>query len=271
MYLAACFAVFAVAYLLNILTITVGYHRGLAHKAVRMHPALRRWVILGGNWLTGLDPKAWVVMHRLHHEHSDTPLDPHSPLNVGILGIALEQLRSYERIIVGLLKNDPAYTRYTKDLDFPLNVLTRTNRWYLPYVVHGVVGLGLALGVGWLLGASYFLGMMSHPVQGGLVNSLGHAVGPRNFETPDNSRNNHFAAWLIFGEGFQNNHHAYPGSASFSYHRHEVDLGYGACVMLEKLGLARINRAYLIPRARSEAAAEPVPVMAEPLEVEASS
>ncbi len=269
MYLAACFAVFALAYLLNILTITVGFHRGLAHKAVRLHPALRGLFIHGGNWLTGLDPKAWVVMHRLHHEHSDTPLDPHSPVNVGILGIALEQLRGYERVLVGLLKNDPAYTRYARDLDFPLSVLSRTNRWYLPYLVHGVVGLGLALGVGWLLGACYFFGMMSHPLQGGLVNSLGHAVGSRNFATSDNSRNNHLAAWLIFGEGFQNNHHAWPGSASFSHRLHEVDLGYGACVVFEKLGLATINRAGLIPRARPGVVA--VPVMAEPLEAEARS
>ncbi len=256
MYLAACFTVFAIAYLLNVLTITVGYHRGLAHKAVRLHPALRGLIIHGGNWLTGLDPKAWVVMHRLHHEHSDTPLDPHSPVNVGLLGIATEQLRGYKRVIVGLLKNDPAYTRYARDLDFPLNVLNRTRRWYLPYVVHFGVGLGLALSVGWLLGAAYFLGMMSHPVQGGLVNSLGHAVGGRNFDTSDNSRNNHLAAWLIFGEGFQNNHHRYPGSASFSYHRHEIDLGYAACVLLEKLGLATIQRDYLIPRPPSVSATE---------------
>jgi fatty-acid desaturase len=256
MYLATCGAVFLAAYLLNILTITVGYHRGLAHKAVRLHPALRRGVLVGGNWLTGLDPKAWVVMHRLHHEHSDTPLDPHSPVNVGILGIGLEQLRNYKRVIVGLLKNEPEYTRYAKDLDFPLNVLNRTGRWYLPYVLHGVVGLALGLGVGWLLGAAYFLGMMSHPVQGGIVNSLGHAVGGRNFDTSDNSRNNHLAAWLIFGEGFQNNHHRYPGSASFSYRRHEIDLGYGACVLMEKVGLLTIQRDYLIPRPPVESGEE---------------
>ena len=248
MYFTACVAVFALAYLLNILTITVGYHRGLAHGALRLHPGLRRLIVLGGNWLTGLDPKAWVVMHRLHHAHSDTPLDPHSPVNVGLLGIGLEQLRSYERVIVGLLKNDPAYTRYAADLDFPLNVLNRTHRWYLPYLLHAVVGLALGLSVGWLLGASYFLGMMSHPVQGGLVNSLGHAVGGRNFETGDNSRNNHLAAWLILGEGFQNNHHRYPASARFSYRRHEVDMGYGAVVLMEKLGLLSIERRLLIPR-----------------------
>jgi len=248
MYLIACGVVFAAAYLLNILTITVGYHRALAHKAVRLHPALLRVLIVGGNWLTGLDPKAWVVMHRLHHEHSDTPLDPHSPMNVGILGIATEQLRSYKRVLVGLLREEKEYTRYAKDLDFSLNVLNRTHWWFLPYAAHLVVGLALALSTGWLLGAAYFFGMMSHPVQGGLVNSLGHARGGRNFETSDNSRNNHLVAWLIFGEGFQNNHHRYPGSASFSYRRHEIDLGYGACVLLEKLGLVEINRAYLIPQ-----------------------
>src|SRR5436305_3580865 len=129
MYLVRCAAVFTVAYLLNILTISVGYHRGFAHQAVTLHPLLRRLVIAGGNWVTGLDPKAWVVMHRLHHEHSDTPLDPHSPTNVGILGVALEQLRSYERVLVGLLKRDPAYLKYASDLDFPLNVLNRTKRW----------------------------------------------------------------------------------------------------------------------------------------------
>ncbi|RKH96807.1 hypothetical protein D7Y13_30640, partial [Corallococcus praedator] len=152
MYLAVCGATFLGTYLLNILMITVGYHRSVAHKAVRLHPALRRAVILGGNWLTGLDPKAWVVMHRLHHEHSDTPLDPHSPVNVGILGIGLEQLRNYKKVIIGLLKEKPEYTRYAKDLEFPLSTLTRSGLWFLPYVLHAAIGLALGVGVGWLLG-----------------------------------------------------------------------------------------------------------------------
>ena len=253
-YYALCLSVFAVAWLLNLLTITVGYHRSLAHKSVVLHPALRKLVIVGGNWLTGLDPKAWIVMHRLHHEHSDTPQDPHSPVNVGIAGIGLEQLRNYKRVIIGLLKQKPEYTRYARDLDFPLNSLTRAGRWWLPYAVHAAVGVALAVFVGPLLGIAYFVGVMSHPLQGGMVNSLGHAVGGRNFETADNSRNNHLAAWLILGEGFQNNHHQYPGSARFSYRKHEIDLGYAACVAFESLGLAKIDRAHLIPAPPAEAA-----------------
>lgn len=248
MYLVTCLAVFLAAYLLNILTITIGYHRGIAHKAVTLHPRLQRLVVALGPWVTGLDPKGWVVMHRLHHEHSDTPLDPHSPVNVGLLGIALEQLRSYQRVTIGLLKNSPTLRKYMKDLAFDVHPLTRSGLWYLPYVVHAAIGLTLALSVGWILGFAYFGGMMSHPVQGGLVNALGHAIGGRNFEVDDNSRNNHFAGWLIFGEGYQNNHHRYPGSATFSYRWHELDLGYTACVAMEKLGWLEIHRAHLIPR-----------------------
>ena len=247
MYIALCITVFVVAYVLNILTVSVGYHRGLAHGALTMHPRLRSLVIKGGNWLTGLDPKAWVVMHRMHHAHSDTPLDPHSPVNVGIIGIGQEQLRSYKRVIVGLIKKREEYTRFAKDLDFDLNPLMRNNRWWLPYLVHAAIAVALGLGVGWLLAAAYYFGIMSHPFQGGMVNSLGHAMGGRNFETSDNSRNNHLAAWLIFGEGFQNNHHRYPASAKFSYQPAEVDLGYGICVLFECIGLVSIDREHLIP------------------------
>ncbi len=247
MYLVVCATVFVVAYLLNILTITVGYHRGLAHQAVKLRPWVQRLVVRGGPWVTGLDPKAWVVMHRMHHAFSDTPEDPHSPRNVGIFGIALAQLRSYQRVLVGLMTRKAAYTRYATDLDFEVGKLNRRGRWWLPYVVHALVGLTLALTIGWLLGVAYFAGMMSHPVQGGMVNALGHARGGRNFATGDDSRNNHVVAWLVFGEGFQNNHHAYPGSATFAYRRHEIDLGYGACRLFERLGMLEIKRGALIP------------------------
>jgi fatty-acid desaturase len=248
-YFLLCAAVFAFAYVLNVLTITVGYHRGLAHGALRLHPALKALLVSGGNWVTGLDPKAWVVMHRRHHAFSDTPLDPHSPVNVGLLGIAREQLTSYKRAIVGLARKEPDYTRYATDLDFPLHWLNTSGIWWLPYALHAVVGVALGLvSGGWLLGAAYFFGMMSHPVQGGLVNALGHSIGSRNFDTDDNSRNNALAAWLIFGEGFQNNHHRYPASARFSYRESEIDLGYAACLALESLGLATIDRTHLIPR-----------------------
>ncbi len=241
-------AVFLTAYTINMLVITVGYHRGLAHGAVTMHPRLERLIVNMGSWLTGLDPKAWAVMHRMHHAFSDTPEDPHSPSNVGLLGIPMAQLRSYERVIVGLIREDPKYTRFSKGLDFELSWLNRRGLWYLPYLLHIALAAGiLALGGGWLLALSYFAGIMSHPIQGGLVNSLGHYAGGRNFDTNDDSRNNHIVAWLVGGEGFQNNHHQYPASPKFSYRASELDIGYGACLAMNKLGWLRIEYAGMIP------------------------
>jgi stearoyl-CoA desaturase (delta-9 desaturase) len=59
MYYSACLMVFVGAYLINITYITVFYHRGLTHGAVRLSPVTRRFVAVTGNWVTGLDPKGW--------------------------------------------------------------------------------------------------------------------------------------------------------------------------------------------------------------------
>jgi len=257
MYVLACLAIFVAAYLVNTTTISVLYHRGLAHRSVALRPWARRLVARAGIWITGLDPKAWVCMHRMHHTYSDTQRDPHSPVRYGVLGVLLAQLRSYERTLVRLAKNDPEYVTHVEDLDFSTSWLSRKGMWYLPYVAH--LGLAVVISVsagGWALGACYWIGMMSHPIEGWIVNSLGHAVGGRNFDTPDNSRNNHLAAWLILGEGYQNNHHRYPGSARFSYRWWEIDSGYAVCRLLEQLDVLVIRRATLIPPYAGRASAE---------------
>jgi stearoyl-CoA desaturase (delta-9 desaturase) len=247
MYWLGCGLVFVVAYLINMATITVLYHRGLAHGAVKLSPAARFLVVALGTWLTGLDPKGWVCMHRLHHAHSDTELDPHSPRHAGIFGVLRAQLRSYERVLVGLAKREEPYTSIVSDLDFDINLLNRRRLWYLPYLVHLVIAAAFAACGHWLVGVAYYSGMMSHPIEGWLVNSLGHAMGGRNFETPDDSRNNHVVAWLVCGEGFQNNHHRYPSSAKFSYRWWELDFGYVLCRVLEAIGFVTIAKSKLIP------------------------
>jgi len=248
MYVLSCLAVFFAAYLVNTTMISIFYHRGLAHGAVRLSPAAKRFVGRAGVWATGLDPKAWVCMHRRHHDFSDSPDDPHSPVHYGFLGVAIAQLKSYERTLVGLIRGREEVTRVVADLDFPVSWPNRSGHWYAPYAVHLAIAALVALPTGmWALGACYWLGIMSHPVEGWIVNSFGHAVGSRNFDTPDNSRNSHLAAWLVVGEGYQNNHHRYPGSAKFSFRATEFDAGYLICLALERVGVLKIDRAGLIP------------------------
>lgn len=243
-YWIACFLVFWAAYLLNIFYISVLYHRGLTHGAVKLKPWLVKLTAWTGNWVTGLDPKGWTCMHRMHHQYSDTPQDPHSPVYQGLLPLFIGQLHSYNRTLVGLLRKEEPFTSTVSDLKFEVNWLNRKKLWMVPYLFHIGVGclVGYAFGGFWI-GYAYWLGMMSHPIQGWMVNALAHKFGYRNFETEDNSRNNPLVAYLVFGEGFQNNHHQYPSRANFAVTKREVDLGYLLCRLSQRLGLLEIPRA----------------------------
>ena len=70
---------------LSLVYTSIFYHRALAHRALILRPWLETWIAWSGVWITGIDPKGWVCMHRLHHAHSDGPLDPHIPVQVGVI------------------------------------------------------------------------------------------------------------------------------------------------------------------------------------------
>lgn len=185
-------------------------------------------------------------MHRLHHEHSDTVLDPHTPVFDGIFSVALKQVNSYELALRNLIKKKEPHYSVAKDFDFQVSWFNRKKLWYLPYVIHGAVAGMLILLIGKpgiFIAAAYWLGMMSHPIQGWMVNALAHKWGYRNFVIPDNSQNNTAVAWLVMGEGYQNNHHRYPRSAKFSVKWWEVDMGYALCRIGKMLGMLEIPKA----------------------------
>jgi len=68
------------------------------------------------------------------------------------------------------------------------------------------------------------------------VNSVCHSFGSRPYMARDQSRNNWLVAVLTFGEGWHNNHHAFPSSAHLGLDRRQVDLG-----ALVLRGLRRLN------------------------------
>lgn len=234
--------VFVICYVLNTFYITAFYHRGLTHQALEIGPRMAWWIGKTGFWVTGIDPKAWICMHRMHHAHSDTDQDPHSPLRFGVFGVAIGQLRSYENALRALIKKQEPYTTLVRDIPFDVNKMNKKKLWWMPYAVHAIIGLAIALeSRHGIIGLAYFLGMMSHPVEGWMVNSLAHKYGYRNHDLEDNSRNNSFVAWFVVGEGYQNNHHAYPTRANFAMKKGEVDLGYRLCQAAEALGMFKIR------------------------------
>lgn len=247
--LLVALAVFAAGYMINVFYITVLYHRGLTHRAVEMSPGLEKWLAWTGVWLTGIDPKAWACMHRLHHLHSDTDKDPHSPVHYGIFGVMMGQLRSYEKTIRRLKRGDKDYLDIVSDIKFDVSFLNKKKLWYVTYLLHLAIAyaIGAAFGSFWV-GFAYYAGIMSHPIQGWMVNSIAHHSGYRNFDSSDNSRNNVWVAFLVFGEGFQNNHHSRPFAANFAVKPTEIDLGYGLCLLAEKCGILKIPRKGEVPQ-----------------------
>ena len=234
---------FLFGYVINMFYITVFYHRALTHRALKLSPFSTWLVSATGMWVTGIDPKGWICMHRLHHLHSDTDQDPHSPIRFGMWGVIKGQAMSYEKLLIQMLKKKQSTLDVVADLPFDVHYLTRRGGyWFLtPYFLHLLLAIALGFVFNfWGVGLAYFLGMLSHPIQGWAVNSLAHRYGYENFDNHDHSKNNLMVAWLVFGEGFQNNHHHYPERANFAVKKNEFDPGYVLCKIGEGLGLLNL-------------------------------
>lgn len=225
-------------YVANMFYITVLYHRGLTHGAVKLSRFGLWLVSKTGVWVTGIDPLTWACMHRLHHLYSDTDRDPHSPHRFGVWGVALAQLRSYEKIAAKLSRGDQKLAEMVSDIPFEVGLTNRKGYWYFPYLLHFALAIILALCFQsvWV-GLGVFAGFTSHPIQGWIVNSFAHRFGYKNYELSDDSRNNAWVSLLAFGEGYQNNHHAHPERANFAHRFYEVDLGYALCWVARASGM----------------------------------
>lgn len=232
---------------LTILSVTLYLHRSQSHRSVEFHPALghafRFWC-----WLTtAMVTREWVAIHRKHHAHCETELDPHSPQMFGIGKLLLSGTELYmaARAEPNLLAR---FGRGTPDDWIERHLYTPHCNWgptalaVLEIALFGVSGMAI-----------WAVQMMWIPFWGaGVVNGIGHSWGYRNFETADRSTNlSPFAIW-VGGEELHNNHHAFPSSAKFSIRRFEFDLGWLVIRILTRLGLARVKRVAASAQTRSK-------------------
>jgi stearoyl-CoA desaturase (delta-9 desaturase) len=238
-------------FVFGVLGINIGYHRLLTHRGF----ACQKWIehtlsILG--CCCGQDsPTYWVAIHRRHHHYSDEAPDPHSPLrgffwcHVGWLLIKSDDL-----------KHHPLMDRYARDLQrdaFQARLVKHDNWIFIAiasWVLFYVGGFAFAA----LTGASFqdasqfglSLFIWGSVVRTVLVlhntwsiNSVTHLWGYRNYETPDDSRNNALIAILTAGEGWHNNHHADPRSAKHGHKWWEFDLSWLTIRLMMAFGLAK--------------------------------
>jgi stearoyl-CoA desaturase (delta-9 desaturase) len=231
-------------YTFSILGVTIGFHRMFTHRALAAGPAVRFVLGVAGSMSAQGPVLEWCAMHRQHHKHSDHDGDPHSPHlhGRGLLGL----LRGMWHAHLGwLFAAEPAAAaRNVPDL-LADRVLVFVDRWFWAWmlagwVIPGVIG-GLVLGSwqgalsGFLWGGLVRTFLLHHVTWS--INSVCHMWGTRPFGGHDESRNNALLGVLAFGEGWHNNHHAFPTSARHGLRWWELDLTYWVIRLLEWMGL----------------------------------
>lgn len=211
-------------YIVSGMGITVGFHRMLTHKSFETTPWNRAlWLIFGCMALEG-DPITWASTHIQHHAHSDDEDDPHSPLE-GLWHSHVGWLFRHQH-------NIAVYgTWLKKDA-----LVVWVSKYWLVWA-----GLGLLIPfliAGWqgLLWGGLVRIFLTHHITWS-VNSICHTFGRRDYNTRDASRNNFIVGLLAFGEGWHNNHHAFPRSAFHGLEWWQVDISGYTIRLMEKIGL----------------------------------
>lgn len=217
--------------------IGMAYHRLLTHRGFKAPKWLEYFLTACGTLGMQSGPISWVTTHRIHHAFTETDKDPHSPRNgtywshIGWIfrGTAQNHSETVMRRYSPDLVKDPVH-RFLNDY------------YYVPTVILAVILL--AIGGPSMVLWGVFLRIVFGWHSTWLVNSATHLWGSRRFETRDDSRNNGLIAALTFGEGWHNNHHAYPRSARHGLTWREFDVNWVQLVVLEKFGLIKDVYAY---------------------------
>ena len=203
-------------YVLTGLGITVGFHRFATHRSFKTNPVVE-FILLGlGSMAVEGQVIGWVATHAKHHRLSDQPGDPHSPLE-GLFHAHLgwmfdaKAVGDPEREAKHLLADPVARII---DKTFVLWVLLG---FVIPFMIDGWRGL--------IWGGLVRICLTHHVTWS--VNSICHQFGRRAFNTTDQSRNEWIVGVLGLGEGWHNNHHAFPESAFHGLRWYEFDVsGY---------------------------------------------
>ncbi|SFW65119.1 acyl-CoA desaturase [Chitinophaga sancti] len=213
---------------LSLFSQTFFQHRYAAHGAFTMNKSWEKfffivtYVTQGSSYMS---PKAYGIMHRLHHAHTDTPLDPHSPSNSSNIFTMMWHTRTvYQHILHQKMEVDERYSKNLPVWDgfdrFANGAFSRL-LWVGLYILFFVVFATspwqyLLLPIIISTGAFH----------GAIVNWFAHKYGYINFKLKNTSMNLLFVDVLMLGESYHNNHHKHPASINFGRRWFEIDPVY---------------------------------------------
>jgi stearoyl-CoA desaturase (Delta-9 desaturase) len=243
---------------LSIFFQTFFLHRYASHRMFTMSPRMERvfhflaWVCMGPSYLV---PRAYAILHRMHHAYSDTEKDPHSPrFSKNIFAMMWKTKEIYHGIsakktepeakFMGGYPEWPALESFSQRWPVILTFGSLYFFFYLAFANHWY--LWLFLPIHWTMGI----------IHGAIVNWWGHRAGYRNFDSDDDSKNTLPFDFVTMGELFQNNHHKFGQSPNFAVRWFEIDPTWAVIRVFNFLGLIDLGKRPQMGR-YEEAAADP--------------
>ena len=215
------------------LGVSLGFHRILTHRSLHLVKPLEYFVTLLGTLALQGGPITWVSTHRVHHAHSDQEDDPHNAK----LGFAWSH---FEWLLYSKAHSDERpeeYRRAASDLSaHPYYLFLDRNQLLLQLILALVLfALG---GWSWIVWGIFARLVLVYHITW-FVNSASHATGYRTYRTDDRSTNCWWLALIGWGEGWHNNHHAFPFSARHGLRWYELDITWITIKVLAFMKLAR--------------------------------
>lgn len=233
---------FVAFYIWHALGVTIGYHRLLSHRSFRCPKIVEYFWVLAGYLAFEGSPIWWATIHRAHHRYVDTPLDPHSP-RYGMHNAHFGWLMR-----TGYASHIDPHTQAKDLLKDKLYVfLEQDGNWHRAHaIVFGasiLFRLAILVAFGWVPALASLLAgiaVLQIPLMLNVACHLKH-LGYKNFASKDDSVNVWWVALLAMGEGWHNNHHAFPGSARSGMRWFEFDLSWLIIRAMKSIGLSNYD------------------------------
>jgi stearoyl-CoA desaturase (delta-9 desaturase) len=218
-------------------------HRYAAHQVFTMSKTMERitfvltWIFQGPSYLSAY---GYGIMHRMHHAHTDTENDPHSPSHdSNIIAMMWKTKTIYQEINQQLIEVDPRFIKNVPQWkNFDLFAGSKLSRilWIVAYLLFFTVFVS-----SWWQWLLFPITFLMAPIHGVIINWFGHIYGYVNYKVENTSKNLFPFDFLMMGEGYHNNHHKHATNANFGVKWYEVDMTFLIIKVLDTFGFIKLK------------------------------
>lgn len=235
---------FLMHWFLSLFCQTFFLHRYVSHKMFTLSKFWERFFYLFTFITQGssfLNPRAYAILHKMHHAYSDTKEDPHSPhFFTDVWHMTMHTKDVYLNYAKHGVEPEKAFRGNYPEWKF---IDKLSDSWlvrigFLVLYVLFYIKFATAWYMYLLLPIHFFMG----PVQGAIVNWCGHKYGYSNYNVGDKSKNTVPVDIFLMGELLQNNHHKSPNNPKFSRRKFEFDPTFLIMKALNAIGVLSLRR-----------------------------